>query len=219
MLRLLRAPGITLLLLAQISIMPLARADDTLAAISQRMKKAELVRGQFAQEKYFSIMTRPLKSTGTFTLDRQKGIWWHNTTPIPGDLVISDAGILQRSSTGSIQHIDSTRQPALKMMTDIIRQLVSGDWAQLGTHFVISASLAPQGPASGSLTPEEWSATLTPKPGSLFANYAERVDLKGQEYVQSIDITEKSGDKTAIRFSALGSDGPLQASEVDAFAW
>lgn len=186
-----------------------AIADDATSVIAQRMKTADILRGQFEQEKYFSIMKQPLKSTGTFTMHRQKGIWWHNTTPIPGDMIISDAGIVQRSGNGTLQRYASSQQPALNLMTDIIRQLVSGDWKQLSKHFEITANT----------TAEHWSAILTPKPGSLFDNYARSIELKGQAYVDFIAIYEKSDDKTRITFSQLSSDTQLQPSEANAFSW
>lgn len=186
-----------------------AIANDATSVIAQRMKTADILRGQFEQEKYFSIMKQPLKSTGTFTMDRQKGIWWHNNTPIPGDMIINDAGIVQRSVSGTLQRYASSQQPALNLMTDIIRQLVSGDWNQLSKHFEIIATT----------TEEEWSATLTPKPGSLFDNYARSIELKGQAYVNFIAIYEKSEDKTRITFSQLSSDTQLQPSEANAFSW
>lgn len=193
-----------------------AMADDATRVIAQRMKTADILRGQFVQEKYFSIMKQPLKSTGTFTMHHEKGIWWHNDTPIPGDLILSDTGILQRSHNGSTQRHASSQQPALKLMTDIIRQLVSGDWQQLSKHFDITATASAE---NANVTTDEWSATLTPKPGSLFDSYAQSVELKGGAYVSFIAIYEKSGDKTRIEFSELSSDTQLQPRETDAFAW
>lgn len=187
----------------------LASDQEVLAAIGERMQPVAVLRGHFAQEKYFSIMTRPLKSTGTFTLDRARGIWWHNITPIPGDLVLSDKGIVQRSTQGHIQTLDSAQQPALKLMTSIIRQLVGGEWVQLQKHFDITASV----------TAEHWSATLTPKAGSLFASHATQIDVSGDRFVESISLLEKNTDKTRIVFSQLSSDTQLQPGEADAFAW
>lgn len=203
---------ITLCMLIVATFLPARSAvasQEVLATISERMQPVAVLRGDFAQEKYFSIMTRPLKSNGTFTLDRARGIWWHNVAPIPGDMVLSDKGIVQRSTDGQIQTLDSAQQPALKVMTSIIRQLVSGDWAQLQTHFDISANVAA----------DRWTATLTPKTGSLFANHATQIEVSGNRFVESISLLEKNTDKTHIVFSKLSSDTQLQPGEVDAFAW
>lgn len=178
-------------------------------AITERMKTANVIRGQFTQEKTISIMTRPLQSSGHFTLHHKQGIWWHNDAPVPGDMIISDTGIVQRNASGAIQRIDSVQQPALRIMSDIIRQLVSGDWKQLSAQFTIDA----QAQTSA------WHATLTPTPGSLFERYANHIELKGQDFVTFIAIHEKSGDKTLINFSQLTSDVALKASEANAFAW
>lgn len=201
---------ITLVLVVASAVLPaLSLASDPLAAISRQMQPAAVLRGDFAQEKHFSIMTRPLKSTGRFTLDRSHGIWWHNITPIPGDMVLSDKGIVQRSAQGQVQTLDSAQQPALKLMTAIIRQLVSGDWVELQKHFDITATLAA----------DRWNATLIPKTGSLFAGHATRVEVSGSRFVESLSLLEKNTDKTRIVFSNLSSDTLLQPVEANAFAW
>lgn len=212
MMKLARACLVTLNLLAAGIHTPIAHAgadSSVLTTISQRMKPAQVLRGQFTQEKTFSIMTRPLKSSGNFVLDKNRGIWWHNITPIPGDMVLSDAGIVQVTTNGQRQKLASAQQPALKLMTDIIRQLVGGDWEKLQNHFDIEANTAPSA----------WTATLTPKAGSLFANHAARIEVIGNTYVEQITLQEKSTDKTHIVFSQLSSDSQLQPSEADAFAW
>lgn len=188
---------------------PGSHNNPDLRAISERMTRAAVIRGEFAQEKYFSIMTRPLLSQGQFTLLREKGIWWHNTQPVTGDLVITDSGLLQRSASGETQRVSSEKHPALKTMTDIIRQLVAGDWNQLSQHFDIRAVLAEK----------EWTATLIPKKTSPLHAFARTIELRGQADVRAIKIDETNGDKTAIAFSQIRYDSQLQPSETDAFAW
>lgn len=184
-------------------------STDGVSAINQRMQVTPVLRGEFAQEKHFSILSRPLKSTGHFTLDSKQGIWWHNTTPVPGDLVLGDKGIVQRDTQGRTEKLDGSRQPALKLMTGIIRQLVSGDWLQLQQHFDIDARLVGN----------HWEATLMPKTGSMFSAHAARIDISGNAHVEHIELLEKNTDRTRIVFSNLNGDTQLQPGEVDAFAW
>lgn len=188
---------------------PAKDSSDVFSAINQRMLVTPVLRGEFTQEKHFSIMSRPLKSTGRFTLDSKLGIWWHNITPLPGDLVLGDKGIVQRDTQGRTEILDGSQQPALKLMTGIIRQLISGDWLQLQQHFDIDARWID----------DHWEATLIPKTGSLFSANAARIDISGNTHVEHIELLEKNTDRTHIFFSKLNGDTQLQPGEVDAFAW
>lgn len=185
------------------------RSTPPLSAIAARMNHAAILRGAFTQEKQFSIMTRPLISQGQFVLDRQQGIWWHTETPIVNDMVLSAKGILQKNAAGQRQQMESSKQPALKMMTDIIRQLVAGDWEQLARHFEIAVTDSDT----------QWQATMTPKAGSLFSGYAKEINIKGSDFVNFISIRENSGDETRISFSQLSPDTQLQRQENEAFSW
>ncbi|CBL46062.1 Hypothetical protein HDN1F_24790 [gamma proteobacterium HdN1] len=181
----------------------------TVSEISQQLDKSPVLRGQFVQEKQFTIMTRPLVSKGNFVLARTLGIWMHNDTPIPSDLVLTDAGILQINASGERETIDASQQPAVKLMTKMIRQLVAGDWEQLSLHFDISASQIKS----------EWRAHLAPKPNSLFAAHAQSIEVHGTEFVSTIVIIENSGDETRIHFDQITSDRELSAEENDTFHW
>lgn len=155
-----------------------------LQAIDARLSKPALLQGDFEQKKSIRILSRPLLSTGEFSVVRGQGVVWTIQQPMASQLIISAQGI---------EGADIGDNRAMAYIAKILNQLLSGDIAVLEQQFTINVE---QQNEAG------WAITLLPR-SSLLAKAISQVDLRGQQHIQHLLLHEASGDKTEVNFTAL----------------
>lgn len=171
-------------------------ADDNLSEIQQQLTKAEIVFGQFEQQKQLKFLQKPLITKGNFIYQNQRGLLWKTTSPLTSSLLITPKQIYSQQGTQAIPDSFGRLLPAL----------LSADWQQLATDFEIKATQDGQ----------NWQLLLLPK-AALLAKAISQILLKGSQTLNSLEITETSGNSSLIRFAEISHPAQLSAEQISEF--
>lgn len=187
-------PGIAGAQTATAAAVKPAPSGDALAQVQRRIAQVPVLRGDFAQEKRVQGFKNPLRSQGRFLIARDRGVVWSTLKPFPSDVVLTRDRILTRQADGRSRiEVDARQQPALRAVNAMMFALMSGDVQAMTATFKVQPTL---------LAGSGWRLVLTPKPGAM-AQAFQRVTLEGDRYVRSVDIEERSGDRTQLRFTGM----------------
>ncbi|MFA5589279.1 MAG: outer membrane lipoprotein carrier protein LolA [Lysobacteraceae bacterium] len=174
-------------------------------AVAARVEQAEVLRGDFSQEKHVEGFRNPLRSSGRFLLANGRGVLWETLAPFPGEMVITRERIASRQPDGSQRiEVDASRQPGLAAVNSTLFALMSGDVAALSARFEGEAQLLPEG---------RWRLELVPRPGPLAQAFS-TLSIEGGRFVEQVELLDTQGDRTRIVFSALATGPALEAGEA-----
>lgn len=165
----------------------LLSATDLTAEVKARLAEQDVITGTFEQSKVVKGFKKPFKSTGAYEVKKGEGVKWNTAAPFASELTVSADSI--RSMQGGAEQfkLDAKTEPTVRVITQLLFSLLSGDLNALSTHFDVK----------GQVDGKEWSIELTPKPGPL-AKVFNRISLKGDAAVRSVHMQELSGDATLI---------------------
>ncbi len=172
-----------LLLLAH--CLPALAGPELLQAVAGRLEYRQGVAGAFTQSKYLSFMSRPLVSSGHFSLSADAGLRWQVEAPVSSLMTVRDGVVtldgqpVQDSGVG-------------RLMARIMRGFMHGELEQISEGFSVS----------GELQPAHWSLALAPR-NPLMATVISEIRVRGDTYLQWVEVRETSGNSTTIAFSAL----------------
>jgi outer membrane lipoprotein-sorting protein len=149
------------------------------------------VRATFVQEKRLPILTRPLRSEGSFCFRRPGAIRWEYRTPVQSVLV-SDGGDVRRflRQDGAWVPQSDAGMEAMRMVLDEIARWLSGRFDE---SEAFAATLHPGTPATIELLPKD----------DAVARFVTRIVVTLSETpgaVGAIDIFEGEQASTRIEF-------------------
>lgn len=164
--------------------------------LMKTLQQPQNVQGDFTQSRFLKSLTKPIVTSGQFSLVKSKGLLWQMKKPFNTSLRVTSAGIEQwnGSAWNSNQKFGQSDQIRLFL------GLLSGDISALSAQF--DASL------SGS--EKQWQLTLTPKT-LIMKQIFTQIQLRGDALVKEIELNEKQGDRTLIQFSQLQMNQALSA--------
>jgi Outer membrane lipoprotein carrier protein LolA-like len=180
---------------------------DVVMSLRARMGEPTVLRGEFEQTRVLHLLRRPLVSQGHFLLVQDRGLFWQQASPFRSSLLLQSDRMVQRVGDGEPVIMRASEQPVPFAISQVFLNLLGGDGAGLERHFDLALIE----------DADDWSLTLTPKPGPL-ASAIERVEVGGSRFVERIEVHTTNGDRTSIRMFEVG-DQPeqLSAAESDAF--
>ncbi len=169
-------------------------AADLPADVRARLDDAPVLRGDFEQTRTLKGFKNPLVSRGDFLLLRSRGVVWRTRTPFASTLVVTRERLLSRGADGATTaKIDARTEPGLRAVNEVMFALLAGDLATLARHFRIDGEL---------LEGQGWRLVLTPVDAMLAGQFT-RLGLEGDRHVRQVQLDERSGDRTVIRFASL----------------
>jgi hypothetical protein len=171
--------------------MPLFAAAPV-AKIQAMLAKPKMLCGRFDQSKQLAGMKKPLLSNGRFCVVAGKGILWRTLQPFPNTLRLTREEIVHLQGERIAMRIDAKQEPTVRMINGVLFSLLAGDLGQLETLFEVD----------GSIRDNNWSVALKAREPAL-ARAIGSIALDGAAYVKNITISEESGDRTSIVFSAI----------------
>jgi len=154
-----------------------------------RLAEAGVVRGSFTQLRKIELLSRPLESSGNFILS-ELGLYWHQTQPFSSLLIADGERLVQRMEYGPTTSINAAENPMVLPFSRIFLSIFEGSEEQLRAHFEIAFAV------DGG----DWEISLQPTTYPL-SEAIETIILHGREYIQSINIINRSSDEMMIRFS------------------
>jgi hypothetical protein len=103
--------------------------------------------------------------------------------------------------------LDAKQEPTVRMINGLLFAVLTGDLNQLETRFELEATVHNN----------SWSVTLKAREPAL-AKVIGNIALQGDAYVKNVAISEASGDRTNIIFSALETgDAAMTVDEAALF--
>ena len=172
------------------------------AQLTQQLASAEVVRGEFVQEKHLRSLAMPLTSRGQFVLSKQFGLLWQVQQPFAQSYRINGQGVALLTENG---WQSQSGQSVAARQSQLFLSVLQGDQSALEADF----NLELQGNA------EQWTLQLLPK--ALFLQQIFKViEISGGALVEQIELHESQGDRTLMRMLNSQADQQLLDDEQHA---
>lgn len=178
-----------LILLMLCSFGAVAKVSD-LSSLQNQLSQHDIVRGDFTQLRHIAMFEQPLSSQGHFTLSKQQGLLWQQTTPFAVNLVLTKDKLRQTFAEQKPQVITATENPMAFYFSHVFLAVFHGDTHALQEQFALQFEHKS----------DHWQLILTPKQAPLNAVFA-TIRLTGQQNIDKLTLQEIRGDKTEILFS------------------
>lgn len=182
-----------LLLLIFSLFSPLVSAFSQQDLVAQLQKPSNL-QGQFSQKRFLNGLSKPMTTSGDFVLVKNQGLLWLMKKPFENRLRVKADGISQWSGTEWVAGQTAGQGEQVKLFLG----LLSGEISALSGQF----DLALNG------TAKAWQLDLNPN-SLLMKQIFEKIEIRGDQVVKSIEIREKQGDRILIEFQQIEQDKPL----------
>jgi Outer membrane lipoprotein carrier protein LolA len=177
------------------------------AQIQAVLAKPKVFCGRFDQNKQLVGLKKPVTSNGRFCVIADKGVLWRTLQPFPNTLRLTRDEIVQFRGERVGMRLDAGKEPTVRMVNNVLFSLLAGDLGQLEKLFDID----------GSIEGGHWNVTLKARAPGL-AKVIGAISLAGGVYVQQVTISEASGDRTTIVFTAIETgEAAMTADEAALF--
>lgn len=161
---------------------------------------------KFTEEKHVALLARPLKSAGTISFDRDKGIVRAQTAPKP-QLVVLTKTTLKLVKGKTVEEIPLAKSKDLRAFAMIFPTLLRGERTELEKSFTIGLY--------GSDT-AWWALAFEPKAEAL-KKFVRSVTVIGNKTdVVSLRIVEASGDTTETQLIDVRRNKDVPDTEIAA---
>jgi outer membrane lipoprotein-sorting protein len=181
---------------------PAARAP-ALARLEQVAATVNTLSGDFVQEKHLAVFREVMTSKGRFYLQKPDRLRWELLTPVRSGFVIRGSkGRRWNDLTGRTEAFSADKDPILKIVADQLFSWASADFGRLEKQYRISV-----------LEDRPVLLRLEPR-GEAMGSYLEYLVIQfaaDDRHVKSVEVHEKGGDFTGIRFVNTQVNGPLAA--------
>jgi len=164
--------------------------DALLAQLAARSQAIQSLEGHFEQQKTIAVLPVPIVSNGRFSFEQGKQVVWETLVPVQSRLTLTPGGISFADANGEQKTPAQAQQAGAEIVAKIFMGVIAGELDSLQDYFSLSATG----------TAGDWQIQLVPRSTNLSA-YITRIDLRGGEYTEHLDIAEANGDKTYIVFT------------------
>jgi len=184
-------------------VIPAHAAPDLATQVAAQLAHPAVLRGEFEQQRQVQGFAKPLVSRGSFVVARGQGVLWDTRTPFASQLVLNRTQIRATQDGGAAFRLDASSEPAVRVINSVLFGLLDGDLQALAAHFRVA----------GEAGAKAWQIRLEPKDAAI-ARLMSGIELEGDQYVRRIRITEASGDRSNLVFSAQREDTALRPEEA-----
>lgn len=174
----------------------------TPAELTTHLQQPHTIQGQFVQQRYLKSLPKPLQTTGQFALQKQTGLFWHVQKPLDVQLHVRPNGIAQWDKKTWRNSSQSGQAAQVKLFMAVL----GGNTQELSKQFDLDVS--------GSL--KQWTLTLRPKT-NIMKQVFQNITIQGDQVVRQVELREKQGDRTVMKFTQTQINQPLSAAATNAF--
>ena len=157
---------------------------------TDNFSKTENISSDFVMEKHLSIAQKPLISKGHFYFKNSGFLYWSYNSPFVSGYLLEDSKVYSWKYIGTKKKVeDITKQTYAKRMVEFIYMFLSMDMKKISQVYDVKEL--------------ENSLELYPKK-NVKGNTLEKIKLYfdlENTIVTEVDIIDKSGDNTIIKFS------------------
>ncbi|WP_395946932.1 outer membrane lipoprotein carrier protein LolA [Caedibacter taeniospiralis] len=158
--------------------------------VQQEQAKIDHVYGQFIQIRHMKLLSKPLKSSGTFELSKKNGLKWLQEKPFQSTLIITSDKIEQSIEGNPAITITKKEQPIVFSFTTIFLSIFKGNAEALKQYFHIYFTQ----------NNDSWHIALKPR-GSPLDKAIQSIEMTGEKYASRILVNEAQGNQMSIEFS------------------
>jgi len=176
-------------------------------ASCSRLAQHPFIRGIFEQEKTLSRLNRTLKSSGKFIIASGLGMVWDTVSPFPSTLALGKDYLIQSRPGGQKTVLGAQGNETFLRMAEVISAVFSGNAQGLLDNFEVYYV--------GSVS--SWELGLTPRDKAVNV-IAERIIIKGDEVIKTIQLFEQNGDSIKYILSNHSFPAKLDAHEQALFS-
>ena len=172
---------------------------------TDNFSKVENISSDFVMEKHLSIAQKPLISKGHFYFKNSGFLYWAYSSPFVSGYLLEDSKVYSWKYIGTKKKVeDITKQTYAKRMVEFIDMFLSMDMKKIAQVYDVKE--------------QENSLELYPKK-NVKGNTLEKIKLYfdlENSIVTEVDIIDKSGDNTIIKFnnSLTNTDIPLNLRDI-----
>ena len=172
---------------------------------TDNFSKVENISSDFVMEKHLSIAQKPLISKGHFYFKNSGFLYWAYSSPFVSGYLLEDSKVYSWKYIGTKKKVeDITKQTYAKRMVEFIYMFLSMDMKKISQAYNVKE--------------QENSLELYPKK-NVKGNTLEKIKLYfdlENTIVTEVDIIDKSGDNTIIKFnnSLTNTDIPLNLRDI-----
>lgn len=170
---------------------PLTNIDQPdFKQVQTQLSAATAITGNFTQRRDIKILSKPLLSSGHFSLSQAQGLVWRQTQPFASTLRVTANKIQQTILNNPPTVITRKEQPLVFTVSSVFLSVFQGDISQIQQYFNVYFT--------GNT--EQWQIALKPKAAPL--NKAiKSVELAGGRYISSIVLKEAQQNKMTINLT------------------
>ena len=177
-----------------------ALVDDVLTHLAKHQR----VRAEFTQRRENPDLAEAQVSTGDLLFVIGKGMMWHTRAPYEDTLVLTGGDTRRLNAQGKLERVrDGNR--GVSQVSGMLQGLLAGKTDEAARQFTITAE--------GSV--DNWTLHFVPKQARV-ARVLAGITLKGDAFLESIDVNLASGERTAISFANTREAGALSPVEASA---
>lgn len=184
-----------LLLLSAASVRAFSAAE-----LAQTLGRPDNVQGRFVQQRYLKSLAKPMTTRGSFVLKPGKGLLWLMEKPFSNRLRVRGDGVMQWTGKNWAAGRQGAAQAVQNRQIALFLDLLGGNTKGLEQHFELVLSGSAQ----------QWQLRLQPKT-VLMKQVFNHIDISGDTVVRRVELDEKQGDRTVMRFEQVQTGRPLDA--------
>ena len=185
---------------------PCAQAGEPSAvfgSLERTAGGANTLASDFVQEKHLAIFKTVMTSRGRFAFMKPDRLRWELTAPVASGFVIEgERGRRWHQRTGRSESFQIGQDPVMKLVSDQLFAWARADFGWLAREYRIS--VLKDAPAALRLEPRSAVA-------AGFLHHLLITFSADGRYVKSVEVHEKDGDFTRIRFVNVAVNRPLKA--------
>lgn len=167
-----------------------ATNQERFQQVQTMLAKADNLSGKFKQTQKIALLSKPLISTGKFTLSKSNGLQWKQITPFQSKFIVTPNKIEQQIENNPPTIITKEQQPIVFSFTNIFLSVFNGDTKTITNYFAITFA----GDTS------KWCIALQPI-GAPLNKAINSIELAGSNYVNSIVINDAKNNQIIMRLS------------------
>lgn len=177
------------------------------APAARELSRTPVLRGGFVQRKFLSGIPKPLKSSGTYVISRDQGIWWHTQLPFDSDFILTQTSMVQLDDGKISARLTAEQQPGLRVVGDVFFSIFSLDPATLAGNFELFGQRGER---------DAWIMGLRPRAAAMRNVMSETV-ITGTLRVDKVEFWDAHGDRTEITLTSSANITPLSPEEAALF--
>jgi len=166
-----------------------AQAPSLANEILGSLAKHPQVRAEFSQSRENPALAEPQVSKGDLLFVIGHGMVWHTRDPFEDTLVLTSGDTRRLDAQGKLERVrDGNR--GVSQVSGMLQSLLAGKSEEAARQFTITAD--------GSI--DRWTLTFVPRQARV-ARVLAGITLKGDAFLESIEVNLASGERTLITFT------------------